>query len=54
MKKDKITKKEWSEMYDDLEKIDAFLHGVEITGRNDVYRLRSKLFKLKGYIIRNL
>ena len=47
-------KEDYNEMYDDLEKVDAFLYGIEITGQDDVYNLRQRLFRLKGYLVKRL
>ena len=34
--------------------IDAFLYGIEITGKDDAYSIRQRLFRLKGFILQKL
>ncbi len=52
---EKLTKKDAEEYYDDIEIIDAFLYGIEISGDNaDVYKLRQKIFKIKRYFLKYL
>ena len=54
MAKPKPLKEDYNQMYDDLEIVDAFLYGIEITGKDDVYSIRQRLFKLKTYLVRKL
>ena len=48
------TKADYNEMWDNLEIVDAFLLGVEVTGKDDVYSIRQRLFKLKNYLVKKL
>ena len=46
--------KNLNEFYNDIELIDAFLYGIEVTGKGDVYSIRQRLFGLKGYILQKI
>ena len=50
----KETQIQLNEFYNDIELIDAFLYGVEICGKDDVYSIRQRLFRLKGFILKKI
>ena len=46
--------KNLNEFYNDIELINAFLYGIEVTGKDDVYSIRQRLFGLKNYILQKI
>lgn len=54
MKQPETTKEDYNEMWNNLEIIDTFLLGAEVTGKDDIYSVRQRLFKLKNYLVKKI